>query len=247
MSNKIIYPHFHCYYIDRSSILLTIEKSMPKHKPIKFEATLEPNLKGYIVRILKENPKARTILNATLGIIAIGGVLTFGATFPAILGEIGKIRLRQKKASYEKYRKIWHSFHSLKQQHALEFTKETDDYLVYKLNEKGKEKLKKFVFDELEINQSKEWDEKWRLVIFDIPESRRKTRTALRNKLIDLGFYQCQKSAWIYPFPCLEEIEFLKDVLDIKPFVKLFLVEEMTDGKVLYYFKDLIKSTIIKL
>ena len=46
-----------------------------------------------------------------------------------------------------------------------------------------------------------------------------------------MGFFQCQKSAWIHPFPCLEEIEFIKDVFNIKPFVKIFLVDEMTDGK----------------
>lgn len=219
---------------------------MPKHKPIKFETTLEPNLRKTIIRILKKNTGAKTILNATLGIIAVGGILTFGAAFPALLGEIVKIRTKHKKESYEHYRKIWRSFRSLKQQRALEFIKEKDGYLVYRLNEKGKEKIKKFALDELKINQPRNWDEKWRLVIFDIPESRKKERAALRRKLVDLGFYQCQKSAWIYPFHCVEEIEFLKDILGIKPFVKLFLVEEMTDGKVLYHFKDVIKNTIIK-
>jgi len=58
---------------------------MPKHKPIKFETTLEPSLKKYVLKIFKENPKAKSILNMTLGLIAIGGILTFGAAFPALL------------------------------------------------------------------------------------------------------------------------------------------------------------------
>lgn len=219
---------------------------MPRHKPIKFETTLEPNLKKFVVNTVKENQKAKTILNATLGLIAVGGILTFGAAFPGILGEIGKIRRRQKRESYEQYQKMWHSFDTLKKQRALNFVKEDDNCLIYQITEKGKTKIKKFVFDELKIENPKNWDEKWRLVIFDIPETKRKERAGLVKKLKDLEFYQCQKSAWIYPFPCDQEIEFIKDVLNIKPFVKLFLVEKIDDGKVLYHFKDLIKNIIIK-
>ena len=43
----------------------------------------------------------------------------------------------------------------------------------------------------------------------------------------------------------MEEIEFIKSVFNIKPFVKLFLVEEMTDGKVLYHFSNQIKKVLI--
>ena len=217
---------------------------MPKHKPIKFKTTLKPNLQKYITEIIKENQKAKSILNATLGLIAVGGILTFGAVFPALLGEIGKIRHKQKKESYEQYQKIWHSFNSLKKRRLLNFIKEENGYLIYQINEKGKKKIEKFIFDELKIKNPYQWDKKWRLVIFDIPEIRRRERAALRKKLTDLGFYQCQKSAWIYPFPCDKEIEFIKDILNIKSFVKLFLVEEIDDGKVIYYFKNLIKNKL---
>ena len=215
---------------------------MPKHKPIKFETTLEPNLKRQVIKIIKENPNSKNILNATLGIIAVGGILTFGPLALGILREIGRMRKNKKKESYDKYKQIWHSFNSLKKQRALDFIKEENGCLFYKINNKGKEKIKKFVFNELKIKKSNTWDGKWRLVIFDIPERHRKNRNALRNKLIDLGFYQCQKSAWIHPFDCVNEIEFTKDILNIKPFVKLFIVDEMDDGKVLYHFKNTLKS-----
>lgn len=110
------------------------------------------------------------------------------------------------------------------------------------LQRSGREKIKKVIFDEMILEKVKKWDKRWRLLIFDIPESKKGARDTLREKLQDLGFYQCQKSVWIHPFPCLEEIEFLKEHLNIKPFVKLFIVDEMTDGKVLYYFKDLLKE-----
>lgn len=215
---------------------------MPRHKPIKFETSLEPNLLKYVSRIFKENRTAKTITNATLGLIAIGGILTFGAAFPALIGEIGKIRSRQKRESYQRYQQMWFNFQRLKKERSLEFVKEKDGYLIYKISERGKEKIKKFVFGELKISTSKIWDNKWRLVIFDIPEIKRKERNALRRKLTELGFYQCQKSAWIYPFACEQEIEFIKDILNIKPFVKIFLVDKIDDGKVIYHFKDNLKG-----
>lgn len=215
---------------------------MPKHKPIKFETTLEPNLRKQIKGLIQENKKAKTVLNATLAIIALGGILTLGAIAPGAFGELTRFLYRKKKDKYEQYRELWVRFNKLKQKGNLEFVKEENGYLIYRLSQKGKNKIRKFIFDELSVDILKEWDKKWRLVIFDIPESRRKERVALRKKLKDMGFYQCQKSAWIHPFPCLEEIEFLKDVLNIKPFVKLFLVEEMTDGRVLYNFRNEIKK-----
>ena len=217
---------------------------MPKHKPIKFETTLEPSLNKFVSNIFEENPKAKTIVNATLGLIVAGGIITLGAAFPALLGEIGKTRRHRKKEKYERYQQIWNNFNKLKRQRALEFIREEDGCLIYKVNEKEKERIKKFIFEELKIGAPNSWDGKWRLVIFDIPETKKNARHALRRKLAEIGFYQCQKSAWVHPFECEQEIEFIKDVLNIKPFVKIFIVEKMDDGKTLYHFKNFIKEKV---
>lgn len=41
-----------------------------------------------------------------------------------------------------------------------------------------------------------EWDGKWRMVIFDIPENKRIVRDILRNRLKMWGFVPWQKSVW---------------------------------------------------
>jgi len=219
---------------------------MPKHKPIKFQATLEPSLKKEIEEIIKSDSRAKSVANATLAIAAIGGVLTIGALAPNLLGAIARAGKRRQKEKREEYKKLWHGFNSIKKQRAVDFIGEEDGCLIYKINDKGKNKIKKFVFEELKLKKPEKWDGKWRLVIFDIPERYKKNRTALRKKLIDFGFYQCQKSVWIHPFDCASEIEFTKDILNIKPFVKLFVVDEMDDGKVLYYFKDIVREVVAK-
>lgn len=41
------------------------------------------------------------------------------------------------------------------------------------------------------------WDGKWRIVIFDIPESKRTVRNLLRRRLQDWNFKIWQKSVWV--------------------------------------------------
>ncbi len=47
------------------------------------------------------------------------------------------------------------------------------------------------------INQK--WDEKWRLVSYDISQENRQKRRNVRNKLTELGFKQLQRSVWVSP------------------------------------------------
>lgn len=44
------------------------------------------------------------------------------------------------------------------------------------------------------------WDGKWRIVFFDVPEQKRPLRDYLRGVLKRFGFYEFQRSMWIYPY-----------------------------------------------
>jgi DNA-binding transcriptional regulator PaaX len=55
-----------------------------------------------------------------------------------------------------------------------------------------------------------QWDRRWRLVIYDIPQSKKKVRDQLRYFLIRTGFIKIQGSVWVFPFECEELIELTK-------------------------------------
>lgn len=55
------------------------------------------------------------------------------------------------------------------------------------------------------FTHEKRWDEKWRLVIFDVPERVRGRRDFFRKELESLGFHQLQKSVWVTPYPLPDE------------------------------------------
>jgi phenylacetic acid degradation operon negative regulatory protein len=70
-----------------------------------------------------------------------------------------------------------------------------EDQLV--LTDKG-DTILASILSYLPSNQ-RDWDEKWRIILFDIPESMRTLRQMFRLKLLDLGARMLQSSVWITP------------------------------------------------
>ena len=87
------------------------------------------------------------------------------------------------------------------------------------LTEKGKIKTLRYKFSEMKIKNDI-WDGKWRMVIFDIPEKIRRGRNALRWKIKELGFHELQKSVFIFPYECKDEIEFIVEYFGLKKYVR---------------------------
>ncbi len=70
---------------------------------------------------------------------------------------------------------------------------------------KGLKTLGTVNFD-LDKFSNKKWDEKWRLVVFDIEEKYKFQRESIREKLRELGFGKLQESVWMSPFPIEREL-----------------------------------------
>lgn len=62
----------------------------------------------------------------------------------------------------------------------------------------------------LTLRQPGRWDTFWRIVIFDINENKKTARDAIRRHLRNLGFLRLQKSVFVTPYPCDEEVQFLQ-------------------------------------
>lgn len=105
-----------------------------------------------------------------------------------------------------------------------------DGTITLVLTEKGKKKALTYDLDEMKIKKPARWDKKWRAVLFDIPEKLKKTREAVRYHLKQLGFYEFQKSVFIHPYDCKDEINYLIEFYDIRRFVR-FIVADSLDNE----------------
>ena len=82
------------------------------------------------------------------------------------------------------------------------------------------------------------WDGKWRFILFDIPEQRRKARNALARVLKRMGFYQFQKSVFMHPFECRVEIDFVSNFFGVSACVSFIVAEKIdNESKFRAYFE----------
>ncbi len=87
--------------------------------------------------------------------------------------------------------------------------------------------------------KKKRWNGRWRVVIFDVPERRRKTRDRLREIMERIGFARLQDSVWVFPYDCEDFIALLKAELKIGTAVLYMVVEEIENDKHLRAHFDL--------
>jgi len=68
----------------------------------------------------------------------------------------------------------------------------------FRLTGAGRKELFR-LYPVLEVGEEK-WDGFWRVIIFDIPESKRSSRDSLRKEIIKQGFGRLQDSTYISPY-----------------------------------------------
>lgn len=103
-------------------------------------------------------------------------------------------------------------------------TDKDESKIILKLTETGREFLLLSKTDD-EI----EWDRKWRIVVFDIPESKRQVRDILRRRLKLWDFQPWQKSVWVSKKNVTEKLRNLIKELNIVDWV--LVIESDNTGK----------------
>jgi CRISPR-associated endonuclease Cas2 len=73
------------------------------------------------------------------------------------------------------------------------------------------------------------WDRKWRVVMFDIPMYKSRNRIPFREKIQDLGFAMYQKSVFVYPYECREEVLTVAEHYEVREYIRYLIVEEMSN------------------
>ena len=164
---------------------------------------------------------------ATMGVVFTS---PFGAV--AIIGSLRE-ELMKRKAFKEKEinsRTLSQAIYYAKKRKLIEFKKEGVKTIMV-LTEKGKKRKLKYEWEHMKIGRPEKWDGKWRLLMFDIPEKHKGIREGFREKLKKLGLIQFQKSVWIYPYQCENELDFVAEALGIGKYMQLLTVWIENDRK----------------
>lgn len=186
---------------------------------------MKSNLKNKKLKNLKwlaESDLTKLILAS----VATAGFLSLAVAVPGILQIVGHYQKNRKRYQQAKY-----------VNRRLE--KLIKDGLIKVINDDGESKLSLTIKGERELEKGRliveleggKWDGKWRIVIFDILEKRRRVRGQLRLELQELGFKKMQNSAWITPYDCGDYIYLVKTDLRLGPSIVFFEVSKIEDEK----------------
>ncbi|MBI5530944.1 MAG: CRISPR-associated endonuclease Cas2 [Candidatus Doudnabacteria bacterium] len=115
----------------------------------------------------------------------------------------------------------------------------------------GKKKNKKFIkltkkgqlealLLKSQVMVSKEWDGKWRVIIFDIPEGSKEKRAMFRRMLKKMGYKKLQASVYISPYPLNREALVYLNKTGLSEFIRIMRVDDLG------YDKDLKKKFGLK-
>jgi len=159
--------------------------------------------------------------------MAASGTLLLSSLFAPNAAQLLKPLIRWRKNWDEIDRKrIDNAVRRLNNKRLIELIEKGNQVFI-RITVNGKNLVKRFNYDDLELLETKTWDKKWRLIIFDIPEKKKRARNALSEKLKDLGLYPLQESVFIYPFDCRDEIDFICEFLSVSRHVNYCVVESL--------------------
>ena len=120
----------------------------------------------------------------------------------------------------------------LREKKLVGFHETNDGAIDVLITQEGRRMVKEWNLETLKIEKPRRWDDRWRVVAFDIAEKRKRAREAMRGMLKQLGFYQLQKSVFVHPYSCEAEIELIKKNFHIP------------DQEVLYFSTDIIPREV---
>lgn len=201
-----------------------------KTKPKLTKKQIE-KLSSYLVEKFEKEKRQRRYAQVKLVLSILGK----GAFLPTMFIAPGTARLSGKLFKNEKGWDDWKKYNlnylrqtisRLEKQKLVELSEEAGKQVI-KLTKDGELKILKYAIEELKTEKPKTWDRKWRLVIYDIPTKKKQLQNIVRGTLKRLGFLKIQESVYLIPFPCFDEIEFLREYYGLGDNIKILIVTKL--------------------
>jgi len=169
----------------------------------------------------------REIEQTILAVVGAAGILSFALVAPKALDLLKYTPLNKYKFAYRTRttagRLVAMGYMTWMERDGKKFLRLTQS--GQKLMQLEKEKVA------LATHKKKRWDRRWRMVVFDVPERRRKIRGRLCAAIQEVGFVRLQDSVWVYPYDCEDFIALLKAELKIGKDVLYAIVDTIEHDK----------------
>jgi len=187
--------------------------------------------------VVRKRARRGSIERALIGTLALGGILTIGIMAPKVLSLLKKQHIDAVLPLNPKQR-LRETLSRMKRKGLVSF-EERGGKRYPILTKKGVAQAEILKISGLSIDKPRRWDMRWRIVIFDIPHTRRAQRDRVRGILKRLGFYQLQRSVWVHPYDCEEIVALLKLDMRIRTDVRYIIADAIEYDRPLRQHFDL--------
>lgn len=178
---------------------------------------------GVVEKKARKVRRLRAFQKALL-IAAVGGVMVAIGAVPDVNKILKHLRNRKNDARFRYQANT--ALRRLAVQGLVTF-EERGGKRYARATEAGKRMLELESLREKSTHKPRRWDGRWRVVLFDIPERRRRVRNLLRKFMQEFGFVRLQDSAWIYPYDCEDIIALAKANFRIGADALYMIVEQL--------------------
>jgi len=120
-------------------------------------------------------------------------------------------------------------------------TVNSDNECYARITPKGRQKLTSIKLDSKNTLVSNNWDGKWRIVLLDLPESRKAERESIRYLLKKANFVCLKNSAWISPYPFEHLFENIKKDLGLTNELIILTTNTVDEASEKYFFENFSK------
>src|SRR3989338_1428708 len=172
---------------------------------------------------MKKNSLVRTILNTVLGYR--GAPVKFEFLYDIIA------KRRHLKDTLERW-KYNRAVKYLQESDKIKVIRQGADKFV-KLTQKGKVQTLLRKVENSKLSPKEKWDGKWRMVIWDIPETSSNQRNQIRYVLKKLGFHRVQQSVYIRPHPLNSDAVLYLQESGLIDYIRFIRVDKMDEEKTL--------------
>jgi DNA-binding transcriptional regulator PaaX len=174
----------------------------------------------------KKEIRSTEMQKVVLQTIKAAGVLSIALLAPNAL-RMFKIFKTDKKSIRNKEHSIQASRKRLVEKGLVKYN-ENGLLVLTSLGQRQLEKIERLNF---KVRKPTKWDGKWRVLIFDIKESKKLIRDKIRVTLNNIGFIKLQNSVWIYPYDCEDLITLLKADFQLGREVLYMIVDKLENDK----------------
>ncbi|MBI5620339.1 hypothetical protein HY949_00995 [Candidatus Gottesmanbacteria bacterium] len=170
-------------------------------------------------------PSSKEILSFLAGVGVVGLILAFP---PVLTGVAAFIRLGRRDYSGWGMRR---TLKRLKNQKYISVSEDDQGNVTVRITKQGMTRALSYKLESMALQKPTTWDGKWRVVAFDIQEKYKKLRDVFRMRLGQLGLYQLQESVYVSPYPCFDEVEFLRELYGVSFTVRYIVADRIEDDE----------------